>query len=295
MKIGIAGLGRMAENIGARLMDQGHTLVIWNRTPGKTKALAERGATVAGSAADVASQAEVIITMLTDAAAVDAVYRGANGLLSGDVRGKLFIEMSTVRPEIEVALAKDARDKGAALVDCPVGGSVNPARDGKLFGFVGGEDADVARAKPILDQLCRRLEHCGPVGSGALMKLAINLPLIVAWQAFGEAFALCRDLGFTPERLADIFADTNGANNAFRGRASKIADLLAGRDAGPVTFSLANAQKDARTMVEEGKARGVELPLIERSVACFGEAIKAGWGDTDGSSHPVYWAKRGAK
>jgi 3-hydroxyisobutyrate dehydrogenase len=295
MKIGIAGLGRMAENIGARLMDQGHTLVIWNRTPAKTKALAERGATVVGSAADVASQAEVIITMLTDGAAIDAVYRGPNGLLSGDVAGKLFIDMSTVRSDVEVALAKDVRGKGAALVDCPVGGSVNPARDGKLFGFLGGEPADAERAKPIVDQLCRRVEYCGPVGSGALMKLAINLPLIVAWQAFGEAFALCRDLGFTPERLVDIFADTNGANNAFRGRASKIADIIAGRDAGPVTFSLANAQKDARTMAEEGKARGVELPLIEGSIACFGEAIDAGWADADGSSQPVYWAKRGAK
>jgi 3-hydroxyisobutyrate dehydrogenase len=215
--------------------------------------------------------------------------------LSGDVKGKLLIDLSTVRPPTAVELAKAVRAKGAALVDCPVGGSVNPARDGKLFGFVGGDDADVVRAKPILDQLCRRVEYCGPVGSGALMKLAINLPLIVAWQAFGEAFALCRDLGFTPERLVDIFADTNGANNAFRGRASKIADIIAGRDAGPVTFSLANAQKDARTMAEEGRARGVELPLIEGSIACFGEAIDAGWADADGSSQPVYWAKRGLK
>jgi len=295
MKIGIAGLGRMAENIGARLMDQGYTLIVWNRTPDKTKGLAERGAKVAGSAADVASQAEVVITILTDAAAIDAVYDGPNGLLGGDVRGKLFIEMSTVRPEVEVALAKKVRDKGAALVDCPVGGSVAPARDGKLFGFMGAEPADAARAKPILDQLCRRLEHCGPVGSGALMKLAINLPLIVAWQAFGEAFALCRDLGFTPERLVDIFADTNGANNAFRGRVSKLADIFAGRDPGIVTFSLANAQKDARTMAEEGRARGVDLPLIERSIACFGDAIDAGWAAADGSSHLVYWARRGLK
>jgi 3-hydroxyisobutyrate dehydrogenase len=292
MNIGIAGLGRMAENIGARLMDQGHTLVIWNRTPEKTKALAERGAKVVGSPAEVATQAETVITILTDAAAIDAVYNGPNGLLNGDAKGKLFIDMSTVRPETEVALAKNVREKGGALVDCPVGGSVVPAREGKLFGFMGGEQADADRAKPILDQLCRRLEYCGPVGSGALMKLALNLPLIVAWQAFGEAFALCRDLNMTPERLVDIFADTNGANNAFRGRASKIADIMAGRDAGLVTFSLANAQKDARTMAEEGKSRGLDLPLIERSIACFGEAIAAGWDKQDGSAQPVFWAKR---
>jgi 3-hydroxyisobutyrate dehydrogenase len=295
MKIGIAGLGRMASNIGARLMDQGHTLIVWNRTPEKTKPLAERGATVVGSPAEVASQAEAVVTILTDAAAIDAVYNGPNGLLSGDVKGKLFIDMSTVRPETEVALSKKVREKGAALVDCPVGGSVVPARDGKLFGFMGGEPADAERARPILEQLCRRLEYCGPVGSGALMKLAINLPLIVAWQAFGEAFALCRDLGFTPQRLTDIFADTNGANNGFRGRAAKIATIMAGGDGGEVTFSLANAQKDARFMAEEGRARGLELPLIERSITCFGEAIDAGWGTQDGSSQPVYWARRGRK
>ena len=295
MLLGIAGIGRMAQNIGERLLDQGHTLVIWNRTTDKTKALAARGARVVGSAAEVASRAEVVITMLTDAAAVEAVYNGPNGLLSGDVRDKLFIDMSTVRPPTAVALAKAVRAKGAALVDCPVGGSVNPARDGKLFGFMGGDEADAERARPILEQLCRRLEYCGPSGSGALMKLAINLPLIVGWQAFGEAFALCRDLGISPERLTDIFADTNGAHNGFRMRAPMIAKIMTGANAGAVTFSLANAQKDARFMAEEGKARGLDLPLIERAVACFGEAIDAGWGDADGSSQPVYWAKRGAK
>jgi 3-hydroxyisobutyrate dehydrogenase len=293
MKIGIAGLGRMAENIGARLMDQGHTLIVWNRTREKTTALERRGAEVVGSPAEVATQSETIVTILTDAAAIEAVYNAPNGLLSGNVAGKLFIEMSTVRPETEIALAKQVRAKGGALVDCPVGGSVVPAREGKLFGFMGGEQADADRARPILEQLCRRLEYCGPVGSGALMKLAINLPLIVAWQSFGEAFALCRDLGMSPERLVDIFADSNGANNAFRGRAAKIAAMLGGGDGGLVTFSLANAQKDARTMAEEGRARGLDLPLIERSIACFGEAIAAGWDKQDGSAQPVYWAKRG--
>ena len=295
MKIGIAGLGRMASNIGERLLDQGHTLVVWNRSPEKTKALAARGATVVGSAADVASQSEVVITILTDAAAIDAVYNGPNGLLSGNVKGKLFIDMSTERPQTAVELAKMVGAKGAALVDCPVGGSVNPARDGKLFGFMGGEPADAERARPVLEQLCRRLEYCGPSGSGALMKLAINLPLIIGWQAMGEAFALCRDLGIPPERLTDIFADTNGAHNGFKMRAPMIAKIMNGDAAGAVTFSLANAQKDARLMAEEGKARGLDVPLIERTVACFGEAIDAGWADADGSSQPVYWAKRGQK
>ena len=100
--------------------------------------------------------------------------------------------MSTVRPETEKALAAEVGAKGAALIECPVGGTVGPAMEGKLFGFVGGEASDVERARPILDDLCRRVEHVGAVGAGASVKLAINLPLLVYYQALGEALSLCR-------------------------------------------------------------------------------------------------------
>src|SRR5258708_29262898 len=121
--------------------------------------------------------------------------------------------MSTGRPETEQRLAAKNREKGATQIECPVGGTVGPAKEAKLFGFVGGEAADVARARPLLGQLCRRVEHVGPIGAGANMKLAINLPLLVFWQAFGEALALCRPLGLDAARVVDIFADTSGGPN----------------------------------------------------------------------------------
>src|SRR5262249_59346330 len=117
-----------------------------------------------------------------EAAAIDVVYSGASGLLAPDVHGKLFIEMSTVQPQTEVALAAKMRAKGAALVECPVGGSTGPARQGKLIGLMGAESADAVRARPILEQLCRRLEHCGPVGSRAVMKLTLNMPPMIYLQ-----------------------------------------------------------------------------------------------------------------
>jgi len=294
MNIGMAGMGAMGANIAARLIDQGHRLTVSNRTAEKTRPLAAMGATVVRTPAEVAAASDVVITILTDAAAIDAVYSGPGGLLSGDVAGKLFIDMSTVRPQTETALAAKVRAKGAEFAECPVGGSTAPAREGKLFGFLGAEPADAERARPVLEQLCRRLEHCGPVGSGSLMKLAINLPLMIAWQAFGEAFALVRELNLPPERLVDIFADTNGANNAVRMRAPKIAQIMHGQDAGPVTFSLANALKDARTMAAEGRARGIELPLIAKTADCIEEAVRAGWGGGDCSAQPVYWSRRAA-
>src|SRR6185312_5644695 len=196
MRIGVAGLGVMGAAVAARLMEVGHELTAWNRTAEKTKALANAGAKVASTPAQLADAVDVTMTLLTDSAAIDAVYNGANGLLSGAVKGKLFIEMSTVPPKVPLALAPKVKAKGAALVECPVGGSTAPARQGKLLGLMGADAADAERAKPILNQLCRRLEHCGTVGTGASMKLAINLPLMVAWQAYGEAFAIARTAGW---------------------------------------------------------------------------------------------------
>src|SRR5882724_1831243 len=173
MHIGIAGIGRMGSNIGVRLMEGGHALTVWNRTPDKIKPLAEAGASVAKSPADLASSVEAVITIITNADAIEAMYHGPNGLLSGEVKGRLFIEMSTVPPEVQIALAAKVRTKGAAYVECPVSGSVIPARSGKLMGLMGAEHADAERARPILDHLCRRVLHTGPVGNGAVMKLAV--------------------------------------------------------------------------------------------------------------------------
>jgi len=122
MHIGIAGIGRMGSNIGVRLMEGGHALTVWNRTPDKIKPLADAGASVAKSPAELASSVEAVITIVTNADAIEAMYHGPNGLLSGDVKGRLFIEMSTVPPEVQIALAAKVRAKGAAYVECPVSG-----------------------------------------------------------------------------------------------------------------------------------------------------------------------------
>jgi 3-hydroxyisobutyrate dehydrogenase len=292
MRVGVAGLGRMGAAMAQRLLDVGHSVTVWNRAVAKTQPLAEAGAKVATSPTELAKDSEVIITILTDAGAIAAVYDGSSGLLSGDVNGKLFIEMSTVLPETEVALANKVRAKGAAFVECPVGGTTGPARQGKLIGLMGADAADAARAKPLLDQLCRRLEHCGPVGSGAVMKLAINLPLMIYWQALGEALALCRPLGLDPDRMIDLFADTSGGANVLKVRGPALAAMLKGGDPGPVTFTLDNGIKDLRTMLAEGKAHGADLPLVEKTLACFEEASRKGLGESEGAGLSVYWSKR---
>ena len=295
MHIGIAGIGKMGAAIAQRLIEVGHQVTVWNRSAGKLKPVTDAGAAVAATPAELATSTEAVITLLTDAAAIDAVYNGPAGLLEGDVRGKLFIEMSTVQPHTEVALADKVRAKGAALVECPVGGSTGPARQGKLIGLMGAEPADAARGRAILEQLCRRLEHCGPVGAGAVMKLTINMPLMIYWQALGEALALCRPLGLDPARIMDLLSDTSGGPNVLKVRGAAIARMLGGGDSGPVTFDIDSAVKDLRTMLAEGKARGIALPLVEKTLACYEEAKGKVSGAAEVSAVSVHWANRAAK
>lgn len=117
MNIGLAGLGAMGSQIAARLMEVGHQVTVWNRTPEKTKPLADAGAKVAKSPAELAAGCEAVITLLTDAKSIDQVYSGPNGLLSGDVKGKMFIEMSTVAPKVHTDLDAKVRPTGAVLVE----------------------------------------------------------------------------------------------------------------------------------------------------------------------------------
>ena len=289
MKIGMAGTGRMGAAIAQRLAGRGHQVRVWNRTTDKARAL---GLDVADSATRLADVSETLISILTDAAALESVY---GQLLAGDVKGKLFIEMSTVRPETEKRLAEKVKARGAAFVECPVGGTVGPAKEGKLFGFAGGEAADVARARPLLDQLCRRVEHVGPVGAGAAMKLAINLPLLVFWQAFGEALSLCEPLGLDPARLMDIFADTSGGPNVLKVRGPAVAAALAGKDPGGATFNVDSIRKDLRTMLEEARALGRELPVTQRTLECFDRAARDGLGAADAAMLPASWLRSQAK
>lgn len=295
MQIGIAGLGKMGSAIAQRLIEVGHDLTVWNRSLEKARPLANAGAKVAANPADVARNAQTVITILTDAAAIDAVYGAPAGLLAGDVTGKLFIEMSTVAPATETALAEKVRAKGAALVECPVGGTTGPAQQGKLIGLMGGEPADVERARPILEHLCRRLELCGPVGAGAVMKLTINMPLMIYWQALGEALALCRPLGLDPARLMELLADTSGGPNVLKVRGPAVATMLKGGDIGPVTFDIDSAVKDLRTMLGEGKRQGLELPLVERTLSCYEETKGKVSGAAEVSAVSVYWANRAGK
>ena len=199
--------------------------------------------------------------------------------------------VEVVDGEIPVTLAKVVRASGGRFVECPVGGTTGPARQGKLFGFMGAEEGDASLAKPILAQLCRRLEHVGPVGNGALAKFTINMPLMIYYQALGEALAMARPIGLAPERLLDMIADSSGGPNMMRTRAPTVAKMMQGEDT-PVTFDLAGCIKDLQSMQAEAKARGLTLPLVQMTLACMEESLSKGLGTKEAASHSVYWARK---
>jgi 3-hydroxyisobutyrate dehydrogenase len=292
MKIGLCGTGRMGSAIVLRLLETGHEVTVWNRDARKTEPLVAAGAKAAPTAAAVAQASEIVITMLLNADAIESVYAGEAGLLSTSLQGKLVIDMSTVLPETEEQLAARVRAAGGAFVECPVGGTVGPARTGKLFGFVGGADADVARAHPLLEQLCARIEHVGPPGSGARLKLAVNLPLLVYWQALGEALALAKPLGLPPERLIDILSNTAGTPAAMKMRGPDIASALGGKTLGPAAFDVTAARKDLSVMLDYAQRLGVSLPVAGAALGSYDEVLSAGHAGADAVSVPIYWSKR---
>jgi 3-hydroxyisobutyrate dehydrogenase len=256
------------------------------------KPLANAGAAVADSPAELTGGVEVVISLLIDTAAIDAVYLGPQGLLAGDAKGKLFVEMSTVTPEAQVALAEKVRAKGAAYVECPVSGSVIPARAGRLLGLMGAEPADAERARPLLEQMCRRVMHAGPVGSGALLKLAVNLPLMIYWQALGEQLSLCKTLTIDPAELMDFLAETSGAATVLKQRMPGIIAKLKKEHSDIRTFSLDGGIKDVKQMLAEGDKRGLDLPLLKQTLACYEEARSKVGGNEEVSNTSVYWANR---
>jgi len=282
----------MGTAIAGRLLKLGYGVTVWNRTPGKTAALAAAGAKVSATATQLAQACDIVLTILTNAAAVDVVYNGVSGLLAGGVKGKLFLEMSTVTPESQRVLAAKVQAKGAAMLDCPVGGTVGPAGEGKLYAFIGGDAADVERARPLLEKMCRRIEHLGPVGAGATLKLAANLTTQVWWQTFGEALALCKPLNLPPERLMSVFLDTSGAPTVLQHRHPDIAAALAGNDVKPAGFDIDSVRKDMLTMLDAAKAQGCQLPVTERVVKVLDQAVRDGHGATDCTALPAMWVRK---
>jgi 3-hydroxyisobutyrate dehydrogenase len=288
MNIGIVGTGRMGTGMAHRLLETGHEVRVWNRSVDKAREAREAGAKWAPTLRELVSDSHVVISSLLDNAAVERVY-GPDGLLASGVEGRLFIDMSTVSPGTHARIAAAMASRDAGFVECPVSGSIAAARSGTLVGFAGGELLHFAHAQPVLQQLCRRVEHVGPVGAGARMKLAANLLLVVFWQAFGEALLLADAPAADAARAIDLLADSNIGASILRARGPQIIAALRGDNVGAATFDVDTMRKDLRYMAQEALSHGSSLPLASRTLECLDRASREGGGGVDGVAYPAYW------
>ena len=177
--LGYIGLGAMGGGVTGRLIDKGHAVTGHSRTRSKAEWLIDKGMTWVDSPREVAQAADTIFLMITDSYALEAVANGPNGFLEGLDRGKVVIDMSTVSPDLSRALAERVREKGADMLDAPVSGSIETLNAGKLTFMVGGQQATVERATPLLMDIGMKVTHVGGNGFGLTMKIATNLSLAV--------------------------------------------------------------------------------------------------------------------
>ena len=273
MTVSILGLGAMGARMAARLLDAGHTVTVWNRTPERAAPLVAAGARVGASPRDAASGADIVVSMVTDDDASRAVWTGPEGALAGLATGAVAVESSTLSPAWTTDLAASVRDAGATFLDAPVAGSRPQADAGALIYLVGGDAEAVERVRPVFEVLGGAVHHVGPVGQGAAIKLAVNALYAVQVAAVAEQLAMLRAAGVDEARAAEVLGATPVASPAAVGAMGAIV----ARRFDPL-FPIDLVEKDLRYAVAASRAGGAEAPVTEAARAVFGRAQEAGLG-----------------
>ena len=272
--VAVIGLGAMGGRVARRLVDARYEVVVWNRSPEKARDLVELGATTAASPADAAHQAETVITMVVDPAALRAVTEGPDGVATGVRDSATVIDMSTVGPAAVTRLAS-VLPRGTTFLDAPVLGSLPEAESGSLTIFVGGDAADLERSAELLRVLGSPL-HMGPLGAGAAAKLIANVTLFGVLDIIGESVAAGDALGLSRNALFEMLARTPVAAQAQRRRPAIE------RNEYPTRFSLSLAKKDVDLLAEA--ATGVDLRVFAAARTWLTDAAAAGRGGQDYSA-----------
>ena len=292
MKIGICGAGKMGSEITKRLIDCNQDITVWNRTQSKASLLIEHGAKVASNISELIMSSDIIISIMGDDIALDYVYSSIDGFINNNLSNKIIIELSTTSVEKIQSLQQIVTKLNGEFIECPVGGSTKPARDGNLLGLVGGNKKTFDKVEYVLKFICRRYEHLGEVGKGASMKLAVNLPLMVYWQALGEAISIATNSGIKFDKALDIMMDSSGAAKVAHLKLNSIIQAMNNETNLPSTFNASSSLKDMKLMVEEGNKNGNDLHVINSAMSYVEEAVNSGWADYDASLLSVYINKK---
>lgn len=276
MKIGFIGLGIMGSRMAANLQKAGHELVVYNRTAEKAQTLVEGGARLAETAAVVASETEVVITMLSTPEVVSHV---AEEFLPVMADGAFWIDISTVNPSFSREMGKLSAGYQVRFVDAPVAGSKAPAENGELLFLAGGKEEDLTDITPLFDIMGKKTLYLGDIGNGANVKMLINLMLAQSMATFSEAIALGKGMGLEEGQLLNILTATPVVAPVM---GLLKARLLAGDF--EVNFPLKWIHKDVMLALDTASELSVQMPSLEQTEALYKSALDEGLGDLDFSA-----------
>ena len=277
--VGFIGLGIMGKPMAKNLIEAGHELVVYNRTPKKAEELAGAGAVVAASPREVAEQSDVVVTMLPDSPQVEEVLVGEEGVFEGVNEGALLVDMSTISPVITEELAARAKEKGASMLDAPVSGGDVGAIEGTLSIMVGGSDEDFQRARPLFEAMGKTVTHVGGSGAGQVVKAANQIVVALTIEAVSEALVLGSKAGVAPGKILDVLGGGLAGNKVMEVKREKM--LTHSFDPG---FRIELHHKDLGIALAAGREYGVTLP-VTAVVDQMLETLKMkGRGDRDHSA-----------
>jgi 2-hydroxy-3-oxopropionate reductase len=283
--VGLIGLGLMGKPMGRNLLKAGFPLVVWNRTKERADDLVREGAKWAASPRETASQSDVLMTIVSDPPAVESVLWGEGGAFEGLRRGSIYIDSSTVSPDLARKAASACSERGVDYLDAPVTGGTWGAEKGELVFMIGGKAEALERAKPVLEAVGKRFFLLGPNGAGQTVKLAMNLLLAVEVEAFAESLAIVTKAGLPGERLIEVMQSSMARAGVLDVKAPQML-----KNEYPPSFPLRLMHKDVRLAVELAKKEGVRLPAGEAAYATYSAVKDAAKEDLDYAAVARFWS-----
>jgi 3-hydroxyisobutyrate dehydrogenase-like beta-hydroxyacid dehydrogenase len=285
-RVGFIGLGLMGHPMAANLLKAGYELTVWNRTASRADSLVAQGAKRVETPQEVAASSEVIITIVSDPPALEAVLWGEAGVFAGLRNGSLLIESSTVTPQLEQRAATAAAALGAEFLEAPVTGGTWGAEKGELVFMVGGETETLKHAEPVLTPMGKRWFHLGPVGAGQTVKLAMNLLLCLQVEALAEAQALVMRAGIPGEKLMEVMQSSMGRSGILDVKAPMML-----KDEYKPSFPLRLMHKDMSLALDLANQLGVPLPAAAAAREVLSAVKGATKEDVDFSALARCWPK----
>lgn len=254
-RVGFIGLGIMGRPMARNLLRAGFELTVWNRSRPGVEALVAEGATEAANPRDVAERSDAVVTIVGYAEDVEEVALGPGGIIEGAHEGLVHIDMSTIAPDVTRRIASRLAERGVAMIDAPVSGGEQGAIDGTLSIMAGGDEATFERCRPLFEAMGKRTVHCGPSGSGQVVKLCNQVVVGLNNLAVCEALVLCTKAGVDPARMLE--AISGGAANSWA--VQNLAPKMLARDfrAG---FKVEHQSKDLRYALDAAHEAKASLP-----------------------------------